>query len=52
MDDDCKVKYDEVQKKHMHRFVTFHIKDDKEIIVDKVYLIKPLKITRSCGLAC
>lgn len=36
MDDTCKVKYDEVQKKHMHRFVTFHIKDDKEIVVDKV----------------
>merc|ERR1712080_754643 len=28
--------YDEVQKKHMHRFVTFHMKDDKEIVVDKV----------------
>lgn len=36
LDDACKVKYDEVQKKHMHRFVTFHIKDDKEIVVDKV----------------
>lgn len=36
LDDACKVKYDEVQKKHMHRFVTFHIKDDKEICVDKV----------------
>lgn len=36
MEDACKVKYDEVQKKHMHRFVTFHIKDDKEIVVDKV----------------
>jgi cofilin len=36
LDDACKIKYDEVQKKHMHRFVTFHIKDDKEICVDKV----------------
>lgn len=36
MDEACKVKYDEVQKKHMHRYVTFHIKDDKEIVVDKV----------------
>lgn len=34
LDDDCKVKYDEVQKGHKHRFVTFHIKDDK-IRVDK-----------------
>merc|ERR1712020_201726 len=36
LDEACKVKYDEVQKKHMHRYVTFHIKDDKEIVVDKV----------------
>jgi len=36
LDEACKVKYDEVQKKHMHRFVTFHIKDDKEIVVDQV----------------
>lgn len=36
LDEACKVKYDEVQKKHQHRFVTFHIKDDKEIVVDKV----------------
>lgn len=36
MDDACKVKYDEVQKKHLHRFVTFHIKDNKEIQVDQV----------------
>jgi len=36
LDDACKLKYEEVQKKHLHRFVTFHIKDDKEIVVDKV----------------
>jgi len=36
LDDACKVKYDEVQKKKIHRFVTFYIKDDKEIVVDKV----------------
>jgi len=36
LDDACKLKYEEVQKKHMHRYVTFHIKDDKEIVVDKV----------------
>merc|ERR1711863_152852 len=36
LDEACKVKYDEVQKKHMHRYVTFHIKDDKKIVVDKV----------------
>ena len=36
MADDCMVKYDDVQKKHKHRFVTFHIKDEKEIVVDKV----------------
>lgn len=36
LDEACKVKYDEVQKKHLHRYVTFHIKDDKEIVVDKV----------------
>ena len=39
LDEACKVKYDEVQKKHMHRYVTFHIKDDKEIVVDKVGLV-------------
>jgi len=36
LDDACKTKYEEVQKKHLHRYVTFHIKDDKEIVVDKV----------------
>jgi len=36
LDDACKAKYEEVQKKHLHRYVTFHIKDDKEIVVDKV----------------
>jgi len=36
LDDACKTKYEEVQKKHWHRYVTFHIKDDKEIVVDKV----------------
>ena len=35
LDDDCKVKYDEVQKGHKHRYVTFQIKDEK-IRVDLV----------------
>ena len=42
LDDACKTKYEEVQKKHLHRYVTFHIKDDKEIVVDKVLLIPTL----------
>ena len=42
LDDACKTKYEEVQKKHLHRYVTFHIKDDKEIVVDKVLLFPTL----------
>jgi len=36
MDDECKAKYDEIQKGHKHRFVVYHIENDKEIKVEKV----------------
>ena len=36
MDDECKARYDEIQKGHKHRYVVYHIKDDKEIKVEKV----------------
>ena len=36
MDDECKSKYDEIQKGHKHRFVVYHIENDKEIKVEKV----------------
>ena len=35
LEEECKFRYDEIQKKHLHRFVTFQIKDDR-IQVDKV----------------
>lgn len=36
MEDDCKIKYEDIQKRHKHRFVTFHIENNKEIKVDQV----------------
>ena len=49
LDDACKLKYEEVQKKHMHRYVTFHIKDDKEIVVDKVISVILFQVTYHSG---
>ncbi|KAM0928046.1 hypothetical protein ACQ4PT_002238 [Festuca glaucescens] len=36
VNDECIAKYTELQAKKMHRFITYKLKDQKEIVVDQV----------------
>ena len=36
MDEDVKIKYDDIKKKKSYRYLVFFIKDEKKIVVEKV----------------